>query len=970
MSANASNIRRFFVGLAIPEGGVHIVGGNDGDAFIAFATDEDARKAMLLDRQTINGAPVRLFLSSKTEMQSVIESARSSALYTGVTVAVTTTAVPQKTEAMQALDVTAPTLPSSFPSYRNGAIRDSYPEVRSDQFAYPGKRPSPPPHRSFEAPVSNPYPGSSLVIPPRLPDGSAVQEPLPPNREYDFSHQPNAPFSRYDGVRDRISGITDYPPPRDHSGSSDPPPDSYRSYYDDSVYDRHATDGRFAHSKDSSRDDPRGAYSDARYNRNTPDNRFDYNKPLTPPGPPPDRIARDGFSREPEIDSDPSSYPSYPPPDRHRPPPPYDRQQPPFPNSRGHGERDFSVRPPWLNEDAVPHGSKRPFHSQQDLDDYGARKRRIPPPAPPPPVKSASEASPLETEFVVRLAVPVTEVGVKSVFEILRGVHIVPKWGIRIEEDALQRPTGYIYIMVTARESFDRALSYDGRPYRGKTVKVTQSSLDEFYCVTDSNFRSKCPPEIIKKLPSPGEPFTPPYHADGCLEVAELPPDATRSEVVRFLGAPGLSPSDVVIASFAPSDRTAPLSPKSVRALVVLPSAKDMQILLSAKARPLRPDGAFPPVRLTSISRLQFEAFSVYSVDGKPVTDSAKAEKSSANNSAETTKSHEGESLTCAFLSGLSRYLKDSEVLRLFPSILIPGDAIRMVPPANTSAYIDFISENNCRRAMSDVTGKDSNAKLSHPDIRLEPISREDMESRLENIPKPEEPHITERNSRPPVRDPRDTRNWDPRTGPRPPHVSPVAFRSRSPPPGKPGYSDSYYDRNAPPVPFEDVPVDAYVGSNRRRPPMDMPPHPGPPPNDYHQPRPVDHQALPPPIRRVVPDFVTVFIGNLPPSVTVDQLAGIIRDYYFVPGSVRIRRDVHGVPTGEALVDFNSSYDADRVIRDLSGYRIAGRPIVLQYDLLYLDIQQSIFYIWRAFPQSCFVACACNRFTINREKAR
>jgi len=35
-SANASDIRQFFKGLQIPEGGVHIVGGENGDAFIAF----------------------------------------------------------------------------------------------------------------------------------------------------------------------------------------------------------------------------------------------------------------------------------------------------------------------------------------------------------------------------------------------------------------------------------------------------------------------------------------------------------------------------------------------------------------------------------------------------------------------------------------------------------------------------------------------------------------------------------------------------------------------------------------------------------------------------------------------------------------------------------------------------------------------------------------------------------------------
>lgn len=38
-SANALDIRQYFHGLNIPEGGVHIVGGELGDAFIAFRYD-------------------------------------------------------------------------------------------------------------------------------------------------------------------------------------------------------------------------------------------------------------------------------------------------------------------------------------------------------------------------------------------------------------------------------------------------------------------------------------------------------------------------------------------------------------------------------------------------------------------------------------------------------------------------------------------------------------------------------------------------------------------------------------------------------------------------------------------------------------------------------------------------------------------------------------------------------------------
>lgn len=35
-AANAADIRQYFLGLSIPEGGVHIVGGEKGDAFISF----------------------------------------------------------------------------------------------------------------------------------------------------------------------------------------------------------------------------------------------------------------------------------------------------------------------------------------------------------------------------------------------------------------------------------------------------------------------------------------------------------------------------------------------------------------------------------------------------------------------------------------------------------------------------------------------------------------------------------------------------------------------------------------------------------------------------------------------------------------------------------------------------------------------------------------------------------------------
>jgi hypothetical protein len=72
LSAISIDIRNFFRGLSIPDGGVHIVGGLEGDAFIAFTTDEDARQAMQLSGEKLKDSTVRLSLSSRNEMFKVL----------------------------------------------------------------------------------------------------------------------------------------------------------------------------------------------------------------------------------------------------------------------------------------------------------------------------------------------------------------------------------------------------------------------------------------------------------------------------------------------------------------------------------------------------------------------------------------------------------------------------------------------------------------------------------------------------------------------------------------------------------------------------------------------------------------------------------------------------------------------------------------------------------------------------------
>ncbi|TRY84949.1 hypothetical protein DNTS_019027, partial [Danionella cerebrum] len=73
VTAGSEDIRTFFTGLRIPDGGVHIIGGERDEAFIMFASDEDARRAMMRSGGCIKGTPVNLLLSSKSEMHSLLE---------------------------------------------------------------------------------------------------------------------------------------------------------------------------------------------------------------------------------------------------------------------------------------------------------------------------------------------------------------------------------------------------------------------------------------------------------------------------------------------------------------------------------------------------------------------------------------------------------------------------------------------------------------------------------------------------------------------------------------------------------------------------------------------------------------------------------------------------------------------------------------------------------------------------------
>ncbi|XP_041708936.2 RNA-binding protein 12B isoform X1 [Coregonus clupeaformis] len=74
IEAGTEDIRRFFTNLYIPEGGVYIIGGHLGEAFIVFTTERDGQHAMRRSGTILRGSPVTLHISSIAELQRKMES--------------------------------------------------------------------------------------------------------------------------------------------------------------------------------------------------------------------------------------------------------------------------------------------------------------------------------------------------------------------------------------------------------------------------------------------------------------------------------------------------------------------------------------------------------------------------------------------------------------------------------------------------------------------------------------------------------------------------------------------------------------------------------------------------------------------------------------------------------------------------------------------------------------------------------
>ncbi|KAM7533590.1 hypothetical protein Aperf_G00000123959 [Anoplocephala perfoliata] len=449
-------------------------------------------------------------------------------------------------------------------------------------------------------------------------------------------------------------------------------------------------------------------------------------------------------------------------------------------------------------------------------------------------------------------------------------MNIVPKFGIRVEEDANKRFTGNIYCLLTTPESHARALAYNGKLYNGYELEVLSSTAEDFFKVTDSNFLNRCPPAVQSRVP-PGGTTKPLYYSDACIEISEIPSDVTEENIVSFLGVPGLTVTDVKISQTG--------VPPSTVALVRLPSPEVLKILLDAPARRFN-DSQSRDLKLVAISALQFK----YAPPRSPKYNYKL--QSDVGGFKPPVKKPDIPVKTCCFIYGFSRGITIFDLTQIFPNVFIPGDSIHLLSNGR-SAVIDFVNEESCRNALRDFSAVEEELKKTHRNLAMRAISKAEYEQKLE-----------ENQDEPMTRASKSASREDEDGG----YSGAVNRDYKS--------MSSHSPRFRPP-PFATHPQRPAYGPRGMGPRPAYPP-PGP---QFRRPGP--------------PNMTNVFISNLPPNCSPNVLYDLFHRFRPLPGSLRFRRDSRGAPTGEAMISFGSFTDADRAAREVNSTRLFNKSIAV-----------------------------------------
>lgn len=546
-SANALDIRRLFSGLSIPDGGVHIVGGENGDAFIAFASDEDARKAMHMDGTVLLQNPIKLFLSSKNEMQNVIAIARGA----------------QAMEQMGAVGgPSSDTLPGQqgFPNRPGFDGQSGF----GSHSAPMGGFPSP------QGPGGLQGPGYGRNMKDSSP---AIQRPFAHGRPGDDSSmrgpggEGNKRASRWDPMsdepgRDQFDGRPDF----DHQRFMGVP-------------------AEFANPRDARGGMPGPMHGGEKrmVNRGLPYDRMDMGRGGDFPHEPEMRSAKPSilgdkplnFGRADDVpprrillaDPEPVGFGSngfpggdmprdgnwHDGPDRWQENNQHGRDRgmggdrygegfnPPFPEGRPRGPFGYSDergRPGFGPRGDRDRSPLRRGPGMQGGPVCG-RERKF---------GAGSEEYPNEDLYVYVSNMP-TSISYREVRRFFAGC-LIPSNGLKLINDETGKRKGTAYVMFVSEQAQSEAVTRDGQLMMGRAVSVVPASVGEFANAEDSYVPSREPrggsPNPIRMESHPSE-----Y----CLEVRNIPFRAVRTEIKHFFSKLRLTPSGGPIMDIGPDGR-------------------------------------------------------------------------------------------------------------------------------------------------------------------------------------------------------------------------------------------------------------------------------------------------------------------------------------------------------------------------------------------------------------------------------
>ncbi|KAL3319129.1 RNA binding motif protein 12B [Cichlidogyrus casuarinus] len=494
--------------------------------------------------------------------------------------------------------------------------------------------------------------------------------------------------------------------------------------------------------------------------------------PLEPPQMMPSNGGNDYTHRDPRPRI-PEPYSSYlQPQDSAHPPPTFDyddqyrdyysRPSPsPYPPPRPayHQPPDYHSSP---HVAYPPYGRDRPVPRWPPPANQG--KRRYEDDYPPPECidpKRITLGIEGATEYTVKVSATPDDMQVRDVFEFLKGCTIVPKFGLRFEEDMIGRWTGYIYVMLSTRECFERALACDRALFKGRPTSVVSVPISEYFNSYEPGFSKKVPKKVLHLLPPKTSRPIYSYFSDGYLELSPLPLDANEQEVVNFVGAPGLTTRDVRLVGYSPKDQRK----DGCKAILRLPSSSDIQILLSAKQRSFRPK-LRETVSLVPISKLQFEYFLQFPCPLPPSTSNTL--QGVGDSSRER---------TCVQIQEIPSSVKESEIVSYITSLAPQAYEVFILNSSKEGALLSCKTAHECHVLYDELSNPNCVLKRKFPQSVVFKIKRSRMEELLRDLSA--ESHNSAHLQSPPMRN--ECRFPGP---PRLPHAG--AHRMTLPPPPSP----------------------------------------------------------------------------------------------------------------------------------------------------------------------------------------